>query len=176
MCLFPEDFGPVPVCYLGLYTGFLHQVEVVAISKLEFSKIYNPIMKSILRSPLHGLISKSTMLITFSGRKSGRKFTIPVGYIRDDNIIMVFSLRYRTWWRNLRGGAPVTVRIKGQDLKAFGEAVEDREAVASGLMVYLTNPRFAKYFHVTLNLDGQPNPEEVARAAQNTVMTKVKLV
>ena len=144
---------------------------------LKLSRIYNPITKSILRSPLHGIISKNTMLITFTGRKSGKMHTTPVNYIRDGDNVTVFSLRDRVWWRNLRGGAPVAVRVKGQDLKAIGESTEDKKVVAAGLLAYLQmSPKYAKYFQVTLDSSGQPNPEEVAQAAQNRIMIRVKLV
>lgn len=117
------------------------------------------------------------MLITFTGRKSGKTHATPVNYTREGDNIMVFSLRDRVWWRNLRGGAPVTVRVKGQDLKAVGESIEDRKIVAAGLMAYLqTSPKYARYFQVTLDSSGQPNSEEVDRAAQNRLMIRVKLV
>jgi len=116
------------------------------------------------------------MLITVTGRKSGKMHTTPVNYIRDGDNITVFSLRNRVWWRNLRAGAPVTVRIKGQDLKAIGESIEDKKAIAAGLLAYLQmSPKYAKYFQVTLDPSGQPNPEEVDRAAQNRVIVRVKL-
>ena len=40
-------------------------------------KVMNPIMKGLLRSPLHGLMSGSLMLITYAGRKTGKPYTIP---------------------------------------------------------------------------------------------------
>jgi deazaflavin-dependent oxidoreductase (nitroreductase family) len=122
------------------------------------------------------MISKNTMLITFTGRKSGKMYTTPVNYTRDGDDITVFSLRNRVWWRNLRAGAPVTVRVKKQDLKAIGESIEDKEVVAAGLLAYLQmSPEYAKYFQVTLDSNGQPNPEEVDMATQNRVMIRVKL-
>jgi len=139
-------------------------------------KIYTPIVKLILRSPFHGLLSKNTMLITFTGRKSGKVYTTPVGYVRNGDEVIFFKQSHNIWWRNLRGGAPVTVRVKGKDLKAIGESIEDPKAVAAGLLAYLqTLSQYAKYFLVTLDPDGQPNPEEVARAAQNRVMFRVQL-
>ena len=45
-----------------------------------FKWIMNPAIKLILRSPLHGLMSKRLLLITFTGRKSGKQFTTPLGY------------------------------------------------------------------------------------------------
>jgi len=70
----------------------------------------------------------------------------------------------------------VTLRVKGQDLKAVGESIEDKNAVAAGLLAYLRKmPHYAKYFQVTMDSNGQPNPEEVARAAQNRVMIRLRL-
>ena len=39
---------------------------------MRWQKLYNPVVNWLLRSPLHALLSKCTMLITFAGRKSGR--------------------------------------------------------------------------------------------------------
>lgn len=133
-------------------------------------------MKSLLRSPLHSLISKSIMLITFTGRRSGKAYSTPVNYFREGDLITAFSLRSRTWWRNLRGSAPVTVKIRGQDLKAIGESVEDEKAVAAGLLAYLQKvPNYAKYFQVSVEPDGNPDPEEVVTAAKDRVMVVVRL-
>ena len=43
--------------------------------------LYNPIVAGILRSPLHGVMSKSVMLLTYRGRRSGRIFTTPISYV-----------------------------------------------------------------------------------------------
>jgi hypothetical protein len=39
---------------------------------------WNTVVTGILNSPLHGLLSGSTMLVTCTGRKSGRAITVPV--------------------------------------------------------------------------------------------------
>jgi len=143
---------------------------------MELSRIYNPLMKLILRSPLHGIMSSNTMLIIYTGQKTTKKHTIPVNYLREDNEITMFSFRHRTWWRNLRNSANVTLRIRGKTFKATAQATEDTETVAQGLLAYLQKrPNYAKYFHVTLNPQGQPNPEETEKAAQNRVIIKAKL-
>jgi hypothetical protein len=46
-------------------------------------------MKRLLRSPLHGIVGRSFMLITFTGRKSGRAYTTPVQYVQDSNTLYV---------------------------------------------------------------------------------------
>lgn len=55
------------------------------------------------------------MLITFTGRKSGKTYTTPVQYKRRGDTIYVISNRQYIWWKNLQGGAEVTMRIQGGD-------------------------------------------------------------
>jgi hypothetical protein len=44
------------------------------------------------------------------------------------------------------------------------------------LLAYLRKvPDYARYFQVSLDPDGQPNVEDVARAAQNRVMIEIRL-
>lgn len=138
---------------------------------------YNAIIKGILRSPLHGMLSKNMMLITVTGHKSGKVYTLPVNYVRDGGVLTTISYRHRTWWRNLRNGTPVTLRLQGQDLKATGAVVEDNEDTAAGLMAYLQKvPQYAKYLEVALDASGQPKPEDVARAAKDRVIVYLKLM
>lgn len=134
---------------------------------------FNRIVKFFLRSPLHGLLSKSIMLITFQGRKSGRMYTTPVSYWRQGGRVLAFTRG--AWWRNLPG--PVTLRIKGQDLPGQAEPTAgDKTAVAGGLAGFLRAvPGDARYYNVKINPDGQPDPEQVARAAQRVVMIEIRL-
>ena len=38
--------------------------------------MFNPLISSLLRSPLHRLLSKQIMLITYMGRKSGSELSL----------------------------------------------------------------------------------------------------
>jgi F420H(2)-dependent quinone reductase len=79
----------------------------------------NPIIIPILRSPLHWLLSGGLMLITVTGRKSGRRYTIPVGYHQaaDALIVMVGEAPTKTWWRNYREAGPIELRVRGRQLQ-----------------------------------------------------------
>jgi deazaflavin-dependent oxidoreductase (nitroreductase family) len=135
---------------------------------------YNPIIAWILRSPLHGLLGGSLMVVTYRGRKSGKVYHTPVSCVRDGDTFLVTSFRKRTWWRNLRGGVPVSVRVRGRGWKTACEVVEDGEGVAANLMTYLREvPQYAQAFDVALDADDQPNAEDVARAAQTRVMIRI---
>ncbi len=137
---------------------------------------YNSVMAWLLRSPMHGVISRNFMLVTVKGRKSGKPYTTPVNYSRNGDTLTVVSQRDRTWWRNLRGGRPVTVRLQGRDWSGSGTVTEDDAGVTSGLAAYLRqNPQLAKYFAVSLDPSGEPLRDDVARAAKNRVVVQIKL-
>ena len=137
---------------------------------------YDVITKWMLQSPLHGLLSNNVMLVTYEGWKSHRLFTVAVNYVRDDYILSVISFRHRNWWRSLRGGAPVTVRLKRQTLDGRGIVIDDCHEVAAALMAYLQRkPRYAPYLGVTLDTLGCPDAADVVRAAQDHVVVRIVL-
>lgn len=97
----------------------------------------NPVIVALLRSPLQVLLSPGMMLITVTGRRSGRRYTIPVGYQRDGETlhVMVSKAARKQWWRNYREAAPVELRLWGraltgravvvpQDSQAFQDVAE----------------------------------------------------
>jgi len=94
---------------------------------LTLQQLGSPFVRALLRSPLHRLLSGSLLLVTYTGRKSGRSFTIPVMYAEDADGLLVDVGRSaeKVWWRNLRGGASVRVRLRGRELNGVAEAVSD---------------------------------------------------
>jgi deazaflavin-dependent oxidoreductase (nitroreductase family) len=132
-------------------------------------------MKFVLRSPLHGMVSRTILLISFTGRKSGRIYTTPVNYSQDGDQVTIFT--HAAWWKNLRGGVPVTLRIRGQELQGLAEPIaEDKAAVAAGLSQHLRKvPSDAKYYGVTFDEQGNPRAVDVEKAAQTAVMITIRL-
>lgn len=136
----------------------------------------NNAVKFILRSPVHGMFSKAYLLITFTGRKSGKSYTTPVGYSRRGDELTIFT--HARWWKNLTGGAPVTLHIDGRERQGIATPVaEDKQAVAEGLAAHLRlAPRDARYYGVTFDKSGNPDPEQVWQAAQSAIMIRVRLL
>ena len=137
---------------------------------------FNGIMRWLISSPLHFFVSKNMMLLTYTGRKSGKTYTTPVNYWHDGAALMTVSLRERTWWRNLRGGAPVTVRLQGKDVTGTAVAHEDDATVTHMLQNYLQQfPQMAKYFDVALDAKGEPVVSDISTAAQSRVFVATQL-
>jgi len=137
----------------------------------------NPFVAMLLRSPLHGLMSRDVMLLTVTGRRSGRRYTIPVSYLRDADRVRCVTGREVTWWRNLRGGADVTLRIAGEERRGRAEAVAgDTERIERALGDFLTRlPRDAVYYDVGLDAAGRPLAADVRRAAEHVVPIEITL-
>jgi F420H(2)-dependent quinone reductase len=87
-------------------------------------------MKALLRSPLHRLTSGSLALISVTGRRSGHRFTFPVGYEQSDDrvTIGVGWPERKVWWRNLRQPAPVEIRIRGKTYAGTAVAEGDEHS------------------------------------------------
>jgi hypothetical protein len=87
----------------------------------------------MLRSPLHPLLSGRLALITVTGRRTGRKHTLPVAYEQDSERVAIPVLwpERKLWWRNLRDGAAVRLRLRGVERTGQARAtVDDRGGVS----------------------------------------------
>jgi hypothetical protein len=85
----------------------------------------NPTVAWLLRSPLHPLLSGGLMLLRVTGRRTGRRYWIPVGYQRDGDTItvLVSQARRKQWWRNYREPGPVEVLLRGHALHGRAQVV-----------------------------------------------------
>jgi hypothetical protein len=141
-----------------------------------FFRVINPIMRMLLRSPLHFFWSKSLMLITFTGRKSNKKFTTPVRYIHAGSSIRCFTAEENQWWRNLRDGADVILRIEGKDAHYHAIAIFDDPArIRQGLEDYLkVFPQDAAYHDIRLTRDKGLVKEDLERASTTAVIVEAQ--
>jgi hypothetical protein len=137
--------------------------------------IFNGLIAAILRSPLHRLMSGSTLLITVMGRKSGRAITTPVNYARTGKQLLITSRTERKWWRNLIGGAPVTVLLQGKTLRGMADTIAGIDAaVVQKLKAFLAErPNWAGQFGVRRGANGLFNADDLARAAGDRVVIEV---
>lgn len=142
-----------------------------------FERLVNPLMKWLLRSPLHPLASDALLLVTFTGRKSGREYTTPVGYEERDGTLYVTTQTDRVWWRNLRGGAEVTVLLRGQRRRGRAEVVEDDGAVAEYVHGYLQRHGVDASSRIALDVDaeGVPDVETLRRGLADVVVVRIDL-
>jgi hypothetical protein len=120
-----------------------------------FFRLINPLMTRCLASRFHGLFSRWFVLLSFTGRKSGKQIVTPASYFERDGTLVLTTKR--PWWRNLEAGR-ADLRLKGRALSAVTEVVRDEREVAERL---LAAPR---WFRVLTSLD-EGRPGGMDRAA-----------
>ncbi|WP_414686382.1 nitroreductase/quinone reductase family protein [Mycobacterium sp.] len=91
--------------------------------------LFNAPVAAVVNSTLFGRrVNSNIAMLSYTGRRSGRTFSIPVAYRRTGDAVMISAnmAEAKTWWRNFVGsGGPVTVRLDGTE--HTGHAVAERD-------------------------------------------------
>jgi deazaflavin-dependent oxidoreductase (nitroreductase family) len=109
--------------------------------KFETPRWWNGPVSWVLRSPVHWLLSGRLMLITVRGRRTGRFYTLPVGYVAAPRVLYVLVGDYelKSWWRNLEEAAPVALILRGHVVDARAQVLDpgrDRDELDRALALY----------------------------------------
>ncbi len=138
-------------------------------------RLVNPVMKTLLRSPLHRPMSKRLIVLSFTGRKSGKRYNIPVGYVQTDPRTLLVATN-SAWWKNLRG-ARVKVRLRGHNYTGVTEVTTDQEGLQAAFRELLADaPQLREITGVRLDAKGEPIPEDVAAArSAGFVVVRIQL-
>jgi hypothetical protein len=138
-------------------------------------RLVNPIVRALLRSPLHRVVSKRLMLLTVKGRKSGRSYSIPVGRHQSDRMLVVSAAG--GWRFNLRGGAAVRVTLDGRECEGHAELEEDPDNVARAYKALLDElgAGEARQLGLKLNVDRLPTAEEIKPVVAQRAIARIRL-
>lgn len=137
----------------------------------------NPVVVRLLRSPLHHVIGGGLMLITVTGRRTGRRYTIPVGYQRDGGVlhVLVSKAPRKQWWRNFRTPAGLEVELRGERFAATGRLVapgsERFFAVVEATLRRL--PMLARQFGIVWNPRAGLGAEQRAVLAREVALVEI---
>ncbi|MTD57356.1 hypothetical protein [Amycolatopsis pithecellobii] len=91
-------------------------------------RLVNRVLVFALPTPLGGPARKAIMVLRFTGRKSGRRYAVPVTAHRADGTLM--SLTGAPWRVNFRGGRDLDVVFEGRTTPMRGVLVEQARTVA----------------------------------------------
>jgi|WetSurMetagenome_2_1015567.scaffolds.fasta_scaffold103945_2 hypothetical protein len=145
------------------------------------NKVANPIVRLVLRSPFHGLLSKNLALLTYKGLKSGRLISFPVQYAkngRDIFIIPGFPGK-KTWWHNMRSALPVQLLIQGNPVNARAATLDcgaETSLAVTALESFIAKfPAAAQVYAVKKGADGKFNMEDLLDAAGSIIIVHAEM-
>lgn len=134
----------------------------------------NSIMKEMLTTPgIQALVGQGVALLTFTGRKTGKTYTIPVSYHREDDTVTVVTKRARAWWRNFETTHEIKVRLAGRDYSGKAEAKTGEADALEFMTDYLEKrPIDAKAYGLARN---EITREKVARILPHIVLIRIAI-
>jgi deazaflavin-dependent oxidoreductase (nitroreductase family) len=136
--------------------------------------VLNPVMRFLLRLPWRTPMHDRLLLLTFTGRKTGKRYSIPISYMEhtDGSLLAPGG---GAWKWNLGEGREVSVLLRGRTRRASSEIIRDPSEIERLLPAMASrNPRVETFTGVPIDADGQPNPGRL-RAALDDGFTIVRL-
>jgi hypothetical protein len=136
-------------------------------------RFMNPVMRWLLRSHLHRLLSGQLMLLEYTGRVSGRTYAIPIGYFAWD-AGSVLSVSGSRWWKNLRDGPPVSLLVRGVRHAAVPAVIESADSRADLFAEFARRygPKVVGRLGAGLPSDRDPTPDELRSAAAKKMLIR----
>jgi deazaflavin-dependent oxidoreductase (nitroreductase family) len=134
--------------------------------RARFMRAVNVPMRAALSLPFATPLSGNLMLISYTGRKSGKAYRQPVSYVRDGDVLLTPG--GGRWTLNLAGARPVRIRLRGRDKPARPELVTDPAEVERLLGVIAEkNPRAARFIPIPRRPDGHLDPDALDAALRH---------
>ncbi len=144
-----------------------------------YYRVLNAVLRVLLRSPLHGLRSGRVVLLEYHGRRSGKRYRLPVSYWQRGpaEVVCLTSTTWSRWWRNV-DGADVALWLRGRRRSGRAELIADpgarRELVAGFLR---QNAHDAHHYGVETDATGQPLPDglDALAGASDTKVIAIRI-
>ena len=149
----------------------------------KFRELPKSIFRLIKRPPqvayalgLGPLIGRLVLLLTTTGRVSGKPRVTPLQYERVGDTFLVGAARGRKsdWVRNLLANPQVHVRVKSQRITARAEVIRDPEEIADFLEVRLERrPRMMAAMLKADGISSQATRDQLLGYAAKIVVVKL---
>jgi hypothetical protein len=116
------------------------------------------------------------MLVTYTGSKTGKQYTIPIGYFAwGQGELMSFSSA--RWWFNLRSSPSVTLLLKGRRVQAIPTVIEQREVVIDTLEEFIKRLGLhtAQRLPIGLPRDREPTRDDLRNVPRGITLIDFKI-
>jgi deazaflavin-dependent oxidoreductase (nitroreductase family) len=123
------------------------------------------------------IIGRIILLLTTTGRKSGKRRITPVQYEEMDGILYIGSARgpKADWVRNIAADPHVEVRVKKQHFRGMGELIADPIRIADFLQTRLErHPRMVGSMMKIHHLPPAPSRAQLEELGKTLTVVTIK--
>ena len=139
----------------------------------------NPLVAWVLRSPLHPMLDRMLLMLQVTGRRTGRRYWIPVGYQRDGDTITVLVSKAprKQWWRNYRDPGPADVLLHGRTLHGRAHVLPAESAAFQEAIdrTFRRVPGLGRQFGIRYDRRMGLTPAQCETVATNAVVVSIDL-
>jgi hypothetical membrane protein len=130
-----------------------------------FMSVINVPMRAFLGLPFATPLGGRLMLVSLTGRKTGKHYRQPLSYVKQGNVLLTPG--GGKWKLNLREGEPVRIRMRGRDVFARPDLVSDIDEIERLLAVMTAaNPMVASFVGIPKGPDGSLDRPRLEAAIQ----------
>jgi len=116
--------------------------------------VLNIPMRVLLGLPFPTPLSERLMLVSFTGRKTGKAYRQPVSHVQQGDTLLTPG--GGKWKLNLREGQLVRIRLRGRDVLAQPELIRDPDEIERLLAVMTAaNPSVSAFVGIPKGPDGR---------------------
>jgi hypothetical membrane protein len=130
-----------------------------------FMSVINVPMRALLGLPFATPLGGRLMLVSLTGRKTGKHYRQPLSYVQQGNVLLTPG--GGKWKLNLREGEPVCIRVRGRDVFARPQLVSDINEIEQLLAVMTAaNPSVRSFVGIPKGTDGRLDGTRLEAAIQ----------
>jgi len=128
---------------------------------MRFQGAANAVVRTLSRVPLLSrVVGERLITLYVVGRRSGKRYAVPVAYTRHDGVLLIGSPF--AWGRNLRTGEPIEVRYKGKRRRADVVVhTDEADVVADYTIIARDNRNFADFNKIGFDEHGDPSANDL---------------
>jgi hypothetical protein len=139
-------------------------------------RLWNPVMRRLLASPLHRLLSRWFAVLSWAGPRTGRAHSIPVSYVSEGG--HAYATTGDGWWRNAARARDVAITLRGRRLPARVIPVTDAAAsVREHARLFRDHPFFRRLAGIPASPTGVPDDDAIRRSvAAGRTLLRIELL
>ena len=114
---------------------------------LRVLRLANPVVRRLLASPFHRLLSERLLVLTYRGHRSGRSFSIPLRYAElADGRLVAAAVRpaSKLWWRSFRSSRDAVITLRRADFAASATLAAGQARAEAAAAYEARYPRSAR--------------------------------